>query len=677
MGQAATAAASELAVLAFEDGLGRRYRVPARGERDVHLELLCLRSELADVPSFEAALRDRADRLSTFQHDQYARARRVDRLNGGALMLFSESRPGVRLSRVLAETEQRGLLLDTNAALCMLGQLAPAVAALHESALVANGALGPERLILTPQARLVVVEHAVGGALEHLRYSREQYWQDLRVAVPSADAMPFDERTDVMQLGMVGLALLIGRPIRNEEFPDLLGDLVATARARSTGGVDEPLSAGLRSWLGRALQLERHHAFRSPAEAYGALEQLLASDNAYSADPESLEAFLAMFHDSATVASDAPSGATSKEPTSVAQAANATPFEVTRPATLPGVPRPSSLRIITEAEESPTVPPSKTPAFPRSWIAAGVALFAVAAVLTGSRSFMSSATAASNGTLAVDTNPSGAEVVVDGVPRGRTPLNLPLQPGPHTVVVRSDGEPRTLPVTIVAGATSSQYLDLPKAAVTTGTLEVKTDPSGARVTVDGQAKGTTPLTLTDLVSGEHSVTLENEFAAVTQTVVITPGMPATLVVPLGATKGTVVSGWMSVSAPVELQIYEAGRLLGTSTIDRIMLPVGTHDIEVANDPLGFRATRTIQVAPGKVSSVPVVVPNGTVSLNAVPWATVSIDGKNIGETPIGNLAVPIGRHEVVFTNPQFGEKRQVISVAVGAPVRTSVDFSQK
>jgi hypothetical protein len=134
---------------------------------------------------------------------------------------------------------------------------------------------------------------------------------------------------------------------------------------------------------------------------------------------------------------------------------------------------------------------------------------------------------------------------------------------------------------------------------------------------------------------------------------------------------------MSVSAPVELQIYEAGRLLGTSTIDRIMLPVGTHDIEVANDPLGFRATRTIQVAPGKVSSVPVVVPNGTVSLNAVPWATVSIDGKNIGETPIGNLAVPIGRHEVVFTNPQFGERRQVISVAVGAPVRTSVDFSQK
>jgi hypothetical protein len=677
MGQRATAAAAELAVLAFEDGLGRRYRVPAKGERDVQLELLCVRAELADADSFEAALRDRANRLSTFQHEQYSRVRRVDRLNGGALMLFSESRPGVRLSRVLAETEQRGLVLDISAALCVLRQLAPAVAALHESALMANGALGPERL-LTPQARLVVIEHAVGGALEHLRYSRARYWQDLRVAVPFADASPFDERTDVMQLGMVGLALVIGRPIRDDEYPDLLEDLVATARARSTSGVDEPLSAGLRSWLARALQLEHHQAFRSPAEAHGALEQLFTSDGPYSADPESLEAFLARFH---AAASGDTSGDTSSErsaaPTSAPPSTTTTSIGVRRPATLSEVPRPSSQRIIAEAEEPPTAPPSKRSALPRSWIAAGVAACAVVAALTGSWFFMSSATAASNGTLVVETNPPGADVVVDGAPRGQTPLTLPLKPGPHTVVVRRDGEPRTLPVTIVAGATSSQYLDLPKAAVTTGSLEVKTDPSGARVIVDGQAKGTTPLTLTDLASGEHSVTLENESGAVTHTVVIAPGTPATLVVPLGATHGTVASGWMSVSAPVELQIYEQGRLLGTSTIDRIMLPAGTHEIEVASEPLGFRATRTVQVTPGKVLSVPVAVPNGAVSLNAVPWATVSIDGKNVGETPIGNLAVPIGRHEVVFSNPQLGEKRQVITVAVGTPVRTSVDFSQK
>ena len=58
----------------------------------------------------------------------------------------------------------------------------------------------------------------------------------------------------------------------------------------------------------------------------------------------------------------------------------------------------------------------------------------------------------------------------------------------------------------------------------------------------------------------------------------------------------------------------------------------------------------------------------------MPWAEVWIDGHRVGETPIGNLDVPIGPHEVVFKHPQFGEKRHAISVTLSAPVRLSVDM---
>ena len=47
------------------------------------------------------------------------------------------------------------------------------------------------------------------------------------------------------------------------------------------------------------------------------------------------------------------------------------------------------------------------------------------------------------------------------------------------------------------------------------------------------------------------------------------------------------------------------------------------------------------------------------ALNAQPWADVWVDGERVGETPIGNVAVPIGPHEVVFRHPQLGE--QVVS----------------
>ena len=61
------------------------------------------------------------------------------------------------------------------------------------------------------------------------------------------------------------------------------------------------------------------------------------------------------------------------------------------------------------------------------------------------------------------------------------------------------------------------------------------------------------------------------------------------------------------------------------------------------------------------------------NLNATPWAEVFIDGQRAGETPIGNLSVPIGPHEIVFRHPQFGEK-EAVSVTLAAPVRVSIDM---
>ena len=49
---------------------------------------------------------------------------------------------------------------------------------------IAHGAIAAERLIVTPGARLIVVEHVMGSALEQLRFSQERYWRELRIALP-------------------------------------------------------------------------------------------------------------------------------------------------------------------------------------------------------------------------------------------------------------------------------------------------------------------------------------------------------------------------------------------------------------------------------------------------------------------------------------------------------------
>src|SRR6478672_2973484 len=125
---------------------------------------------------------------------------------------------------------------------------------------------------------------------------------------------------------------------------------------------------------------------------------------------------------------------------------------------------------------------------PRGRVAAvAVALVALSTVglFAARRYLMPGALPVVTGTLSINSNPPGATVVVDGQTSGITPLTLALKPGGHNVELRGAGEPRTVPVNITSGTTVSQYIELPKMATAFGQLQVKTEPAGAQVTVDG------------------------------------------------------------------------------------------------------------------------------------------------------------------------------------------------
>jgi hypothetical protein len=276
----------------------------------------------------------------------------------------------------------------------------------------------------------------------------------------------------------------------------------------------------------------------------------------------------------------------------------------------------------------------------------------------------------------VESSPSGAQVIVDGESRGVTPVELSLRPGPHVLELHGGGEPRVIPLTVTAGAQVSQYIELPQAASTPGALRVRTDPAGAQIRIDGRPRGISPLTIGDLAPGEHEVALENDRGSVTQTVTIEAGATASLVVPLTTAMFAPVSGWVTLTAPVEVQLFERGALLGTSAADRIMLAAGVHDLELVNDTLGYRQVRSVEVVPGETLHVAVELPDGTLALNASPWAEVWVDGERVGETPLGNLPVSIGPHEVLFRHPDLGERRHAVTVTAIEPARLSVDLSR-
>jgi hypothetical protein len=82
------------------------------------------------------------------------------------------------------------------------------------------------------------------------------------------------------------------------------------------------------------------------------------------------------------------------------------------------------------------------------------------------------------------------------------------------------------------------------------------------------------------------------------------------------------------------------------------------------------------VIAGKTTAIRVDAPKASLSVNARPWADVTIDGNATGQTPIANLLVAIGRHEIVFRHPQFGERRQSVLVRAQGPNRVAVDLTK-
>jgi Protein kinase domain/PEGA domain len=147
--------------------------------------------------------------------------------------------------------------------------------------------------------------------------------------------------------------------------------------------------------------------------------------------------------------------------------------------------------------------------------------------------------AAASGRIVVRSTPSGALVIVDGRPRGETPLTVTdLALGRHTIdVARSGfvphrdttmltaGDPsRTLAIQLEAGLPMPGGQQEAVANATAGSMFIDSHPQAARVMIDGRFAGMTPLRVPEVRAGNHVVRIERTgFGPFSRTVEIQPG----------------------------------------------------------------------------------------------------------------------------------------------------------
>lgn len=146
--------------------------------------------------------------------------------------------------------------------------------------------------------------------------------------------------------------------------------------------------------------------------------------------------------------------------------------------------------------------------------------------------------------LTLKVNVEGARVVLRNVVLGTTPFEraVRVNAGKATLEVSAEGyESHRRELDLKGGEALTVEIDL-KPKVSGGTLAIKSDPP-ATVSVDGVAKGTTPIE-ESVAAGSHTITLSRSgYVSRTSTVVVTVGEKKSVDLSLEAEKGMTSKWW--------------------------------------------------------------------------------------------------------------------------------------
>jgi len=210
-------------------------------------------------------------------------------------------------------------------------------------------------------------------------------------------------------------------------------------------------------------------------------------------------------------------------------------------------------------------------------------------------------------------------------------------------------------------------------------LTIVSPTPGDRVFVDGREVGVTPYKLS-VASAPHAIQVVARPTAPPATPPTAPAGAASAdprtASAIAAAAQRQRSGGLRLSTPIELQVLEGERVLGTSADGPIVASAGVHQLDFINASIGFRSRQSVTIKAGEIIPLKVQPPDGRVSINAQPWAQVWIDGNLVGETPLANLTVSAGEHEIVFRHPQLGEQREKAIVKSGVQTRISTTLSK-
>jgi hypothetical protein len=274
------------------------------------------------------------------------------------------------------------------------------------------------------------------------------------------------------------------------------------------------------------------------------------------------------------------------------------------------------------------------------------------------------------GSLNITSSPTGATVTVDGTTYGTTPeLVSGLSAGSHSVGVSMTGyQTYSGTASVTAGTETPVNVVLTPVSPTTGSLSITSSPSGATVTVDGTGYGLTPVVVSGLSPGSHTLELSlTGYQAYSGTATVTAGVQTPVNVVLTPVSPT--TGSLSItSSPSGATVTVDGTGYGTTPAIVSSLSPGSHTLGLSLT--GYQAySGTATVTAGVQTPVNVVLTPepvgepGYLTLFTFPnKAIVTVDGTVIGTSPLMDAAISPGIHTLKVSASGYSEYTTTLEV---------------
>jgi len=291
--------------------------------------------------------------------------------------------------------------------------------------------------------------------------------------------------------------------------------------------------------------------------------------------------------------------------------------------------------------------------------------------------------------VSITSNPTAAKVYIDNTYIGDTPINnYKLSTGTRTLKVTKDGYNDYTQTFTLASSDTSKAIPVvltkkeePKSTTPkTGTLSISSTPTGAKVYVNNQYKGITPLTLT-LNEGNYSVKLSKEnYEDSTQSVTVKANQTGQVSITLKEIPSPKPkTGNLSVSSiPAGAQVYVNGTYKGLTPITINNLNPGTYSIQLKLD--GYKivyGSVVVSADDTKYYSETLTLLTGTLSISSDPsGANVYINGDYKGTTPL-NLTLAPGNYTVKLTKEGYEDHTESTTIQSGMQSKVQAQLKKK